>query len=90
MYDDPTNHVRAHYGIRTKRHKLICDYSEDLGLPSASDRRFLLEWELFDLEEDPYETRNVYDLPDYAEARSVLQRQLATIQEEVGDLSAEL
>jgi len=90
MHDDPTNHVRAHYGIRTKRHKLICYYSDGLGLPGTSDRRFPVEWELFDLEDDPLELRNVCDLPDYAEVRSVLQQQFARIQEEVGDLPAAL
>jgi arylsulfatase A-like enzyme len=90
MHDDPTNHVRAHYGIRTKSHKLICYYSDGLGLPGTSARRFPVEWELFDLEEDPLEMRNVCDLPDYAEVRSALQQQLATIQEQVGDLPAAL
>jgi arylsulfatase A-like enzyme len=46
--------VRRHYGIRTKRHKLIHYY--EIG-----------EWELFDLESDPDELRSIHDDPAYQE-----------------------
>lgn len=39
--------VPAHYGVRTKTHKLIHYYNKD-------------NWELFDLKKDPKETQNIY------------------------------
>jgi arylsulfatase A-like enzyme len=55
--------VRRHYGIRTKRHKLIHYY--EIG-----------EWELFDLESDPDELRSVYDDPAYQEIAEELKIRL--------------
>jgi arylsulfatase A-like enzyme len=53
-YEYPGVHaVRRHYGVSTKRYKLIYYYLEK-------------EWELFDLERDPKEMRSVYDSPAYA------------------------
>ena len=47
-FEYPERHmVRRHYGVRTKRYKLIHYYEVD-------------EWELFDLESDPQEMRSVY------------------------------
>ena len=39
--------VRAHYGVKTERYKLICFYKEKL-------------WELYDLQNDPQEIDNIY------------------------------
>src|SRR5215510_3750101 len=52
MHDDRDHHVRAHYGVRTERYKLIFYYGEGLGVPGASNRKFPPEWELFDLQAD--------------------------------------
>ncbi|GAA4214480.1 sulfatase family protein [Actinocatenispora rupis] len=79
------HHVRAHYGIRTPRYKLIFYYSDGLGLPGTSDERFAPEWELFDLTTDPRELHSVYDDPAYAGVRVELTELLATVQREVGD-----
>lgn len=46
-YPQP-HHVSPHFGIRTKRHKLARFYG---GVNS---------WELFDLEKDPHELKNIY------------------------------
>ena len=46
-----------HYGIRTARYKLAYWYRE------------IEDWELYDLEEDPQEMRNVFRDPAYAERR---------------------
>jgi arylsulfatase A-like enzyme len=70
------HNVCAHYGIRTLRHKLIYYYGDALGQP---------EWELFDLESDPYELHNVYDDPAYADVVCDLRRELRRLQEKVGD-----
>ena len=52
-YEYPIWHkVQPHYGIRTHKYKLIhFYYSMD-------------EWELYDLESDPNELNNIYDLAD--------------------------
>jgi arylsulfatase A-like enzyme len=87
MHDDGNHHVRAHYGVRTHRHKLICYYGEGYGLPGNSDRRFEPEWELFDLEADPMELTSVYDDPGYAHVRKELEAELDRVQREAGDVA---
>ena len=50
-YHDPGDHnTRAHYGVRTRTHKLIYFWKKD-------------QWELFDLVNDPYELHNLYGEP---------------------------
>jgi len=50
-YHDPGDHnTRAHYGVRTETHKLICYWKTD-------------EWEMFDLANDPLELHNLYGQP---------------------------
>ena len=47
-YHDPGHHnTRAHYGVRTLTHKLIHFWKKD-------------QWELFDLQKDPFELHNLY------------------------------
>jgi arylsulfatase A-like enzyme len=47
-YHDPGDHnTRAHYGVRTRTHKLIYYWKKD-------------QWELFDLVHDPAELHNLY------------------------------
>jgi arylsulfatase A-like enzyme len=80
------NHrVYAHYGVRTLRHKLIYYYADALGQPGAIDDPRPPEWELFDLERDPYELHSVYDRPEYADVVMQLKAQLRALQEKVGD-----
>lgn len=86
MHDDGSHHVRAHYGVRTDRYKLICYYGRGCGQPGASDREFDPEWELFDLEHDPMELTSVYDDPEYTAVRKDLSDELDRLQREVGDL----
>jgi len=85
MNDDPTNHVTAHYGIRTHRHKLIYYYGDGLGLPGTSAQRYQPEWELFDLDKDPDELNNVYDHPAYVDVQHNLKDELEQLQQAVGD-----
>lgn len=56
--------VRRHDGVRSDRYKLMHFYD-------------LNEWELFDLEEDPYEMRSVYGDPAYAGAEREMKLELA-------------
>ena len=79
------HNVYAHYGIRTKRYKLIYYYSDALGQAGAIDESHKPEWELFDLEIDPAELVNCYDDPAYAQVIPQLTAQLHQMQEEVGD-----
>jgi arylsulfatase A-like enzyme len=79
------HNVYAHYGLRTHRYKLIYYYNDALGQAGAIDETYDPEWELFDLEQDPYELHNVYDNPAYAEVVAELTDELHRLQAEVGD-----
>ena len=81
-----THHnVYAHYGIRTHRYKLIYYYADALGTAGSIDESYEPEWELFDLDVDPYELNNVVDDPAYADLVVALKEELHRLQAEVGD-----
>ena len=79
------HNVYSHYGVRTLRHKLIYYYADALGQPGAVDDQRPPEWELFDLEKDPYELNNVYYNSEYTEIKQQLENELHRLQIEVGD-----
>ena len=79
------HNVYAHYGVRTLRYKLIYYYADALGQPGAIDDLREPEWELFDLEKDPYELNNVYNDIAYADVVKGLKAELDHLQAEVGD-----
>lgn len=79
------HNVYSHYGIRTKRYKLIYYYSDALGQDGAIDETYEPEWELFDMEKDPREMKNVYSHPDYQEIVKELKDEMHRLQSEVGD-----
>ena len=68
-YEYPKWHmVQPHYGIRTKRFKLIhFYYSMD-------------EWELYDLDNDPDEMNNLYRQPKYKKLTKLLKKKLKALQ----------
>jgi arylsulfatase A-like enzyme len=67
-YEFPGFHsVRAHYGVKTKRYKLIHFYREDI-------------WELFDLETDPLEIKNIYEKAGTEEITTELKKELQRLQ----------
>ena len=69
-YEYPAEHmVRRHYGVRTNRFKLIHFYEID-------------EWELYDLNRDPYELNNVYALVDYKRTVYAMKRRLNQLRAE--------
>ena len=73
-YEYPAVHsVKRHYGISTKRYKLIHFYYD------------IDEWELYDLEKDPKEMQNVYDDPSYLPVRVELHKELKEIREKYKD-----
>ena len=79
------HNVCAHYGVRTLRYKLIYYYGDPLGQEGAVGPKERPEWELFDLERDPSEMKNVYSDPEYAEVVASLKGELNRLQEKVGD-----
>jgi len=85
MHNDGCHHVYAHYGIRTRRYKLIYYYSDPMGQEGAFGPCYAPEWELFDLEADPCELHSVYEDPDYAGIVRELKGELHRLQADVGD-----
>ncbi|TVQ18434.1 MAG: DUF4976 domain-containing protein [Spirochaetaceae bacterium] len=75
----------AHYGIRTKEHKLIFFYGLPLDASGAQSCTTPPGWELYDLVNDPYELRNVWSDPAYADARARLLNQLVATKRRIGD-----
>ncbi len=71
----------AHVGIRTRTHKLIyyygCNYDGGYQTPPG--------WELYNLVNDPHETRNLYGHPDNTALVDQLKRRLAETRVRVGD-----
>ena len=78
--------VPAHYGVRTHRYKLVYYYGEALGTTGSVARETPPEWELFDLEKDPREMRNVYGDRTYSKVIVELKRELARLQRQYGDV----
>lgn len=72
-YHDPGDHnTRAHYGVRTRTHKLINFWKKD-------------QWELFDLVNDPFELHNLYGQPGQEALTATLKAELARLKREVRD-----
>ena len=68
-YEFPAVHMaKRHYGVRTRRYKLIHFYYD------------IDAWELYDLEKDPLETNSVYADPAYAAVRRSLEAELRRLQ----------
>lgn len=64
-----------HLGVRTKRYKLIYYY----GLKAD------LQWEFFDLRDDPDELQNLYHRRQYASEIDYLKAEIARLQQQYGD-----
>ncbi len=73
-YEYPSIHmVKRHYGIATERYKLIHFYYD------------IDEWEMYDLEKDSNEMRNVYNDPNYLKTREQLHKRLEELRQYYGD-----
>ncbi len=73
-YEYPNEHaVVRHYGVRTDRYKLIHFYND------------IDVWELYDLENDPDEMNNIYNVPENTDLIIELKEQLASLQEQYQD-----
>lgn len=80
FYDYPAvGNVRCHYGIRTKRYKLIHWYGEGHGNGKEIDF-----WELYDLKKDPNEINNVYESKKYKKIKKTLTFKLKKLRNEIG------
>ncbi|TXG39260.1 sulfatase family protein [Seonamhaeicola maritimus] len=88
----------AHFGIRTKKYKLIFFYGKywvDTDKPGAEwnkkswGNRFTFHtppaWELYDLENDPEEMNNLYEDPAYKDIIADLKTQLADKRKELNE-----
>ncbi|MBI9016948.1 MAG: sulfatase-like hydrolase/transferase [Phycisphaerae bacterium] len=72
-YEFPAVHsVNRHFGVRTKRYKLIFFYE-------------LNEWELYDMDKDPKEMENQYLNPEYASIINELKQELKRLQKQYKD-----
>jgi len=72
-YHDPGDHnTRAHYGVRTRTHKLVYYWKKD-------------QWEMFDLVHDPAELHNLYGQPGQEERTRQLKDELARLKAAVRD-----
>ncbi len=85
MHNDASHACPAHFGVRTKTHKLICYYNDPLDQPGANGPVSPVEWELFDLLADPLEVHNLYGEAESAGLVAMLKNELARLQAEVGD-----
>jgi arylsulfatase A-like enzyme len=72
-YHYPQNHrVQPHYGVRTERYKLI--YFNKIR-----------QWELFDLQKDPHELKNLYADPACADTVRTLTAEMYRLKKELKD-----
>ena len=72
-YHDPGDHnTRAHYGVRTRTHKLIYFWKKD-------------QWELYDLVNDPLEMNNIYGQPGQEKITATLKAELLRLKQSVRD-----
>lgn len=73
-YEFPAEHmVKRHFGVRTDRYKLIRFYND------------IDAWELYDLENDPFEMNNLYGNPQYEKIADQLKSELTRLQEQYDD-----
>jgi hypothetical protein len=73
-YEFPGEHkVRRHYGVRTNRYKLMHFYND------------IDKWELYDLQKDPTEMKNVYGDPAYAGIEKELHQKLDALRKQYKD-----
>lgn len=82
----------AHFGIRTNKYKLIFFYGADYEDPprmnywgSQADIATPPGWELYDVENDPYEMNNLYLNPDYGPIIAKLKDRLKSLREELNE-----
>ena len=68
----------------TQRHKLVHYYGQGLDQPGTGDETRPEEWELFDLESDPFDPRSLHADPAHAGVLPDLRAQPDLLAAEVG------
>ncbi|MCG8311056.1 MAG: sulfatase [Cytophagales bacterium] len=90
----------AHFGIRTKKYKLIFFYGVDytdvhnkIKIEDKEGNRYRKStpaaWEFYDLEKDPGEMINQYSNPEFANIITELKEELFKTKKEIGDADDE-
>jgi arylsulfatase A-like enzyme len=77
--------IPAHYGVRTKTHKLAFFYGLPLDANGAMPAATPPYWELYDLANDPQEMNNLYPNSESASLKAELKDVLTQLKEEIGD-----
>ena len=72
FYENIEHKVAKHIGVRTDRYKLIYFYENK-------------EWELYDLQKDKNEMRNLYNDPAYRKVVEMMKKKLIQLKEEYKD-----
>ena len=82
----------AHFGIRTNKYKLIFFYGVDFKDPprtellgSQADIMTPPGWELYNIEEDPFEMNNLYSNPEYADIIKDLKQRLKKLRQALNE-----
>ena len=86
----------AHFGIRTKKHKLIFFYGADFTnihggreVTKFAGNRYWentpVAWEFYDLEKDSKEMHNRYRDPAYQETIAQLKRELKKVRQQINE-----
>ena len=77
--------VPGHYGIRTKRYKLTFYYGLPLDAIGANPEISSPGWELYDLQNDPQELKNVYNDPAHSQVIAELKTELLKLKSKYND-----
>ena len=86
--------VPAHFGIRTMKYKLIFFYGIDYGrLLTPNPENWGSQdsivtppgWELYDMEEDPFEMNNLYENSEYSDIIVELKERLKKLRDEINE-----
>jgi len=72
FYENQEHKVAKHIGVRTDRYKLIYFYEKN-------------EWEMYDLQKDKNEMRNIYNDPSYSKVQKMMKEKLDEMQKQYRD-----
>ncbi len=88
MDSDRTHATTAHYGVRTRTHKLSYFYADPLDATGSGQINTGVDphWEFYDLNADPDEVRNAYGEPGMEAVTAELKAELRTLQDRFGDV----
>jgi N-acetylglucosamine-6-sulfatase len=78
-------YIGAHYGIRTDRWKLTFFCGMPLDAKGAVAEQTPAAWEPYDVKNDPFELKNLYNDPACADVIRTLRRRLDEVKREYGD-----